>query len=140
MNCLILLALIVMLPCPSHCINSTDNTTNETKITLTPLVTQLDQTLLPSGRINWRYKMTTVKQLNAAANNQPWDISSLILSGETNAMDTLAEQGHRFANVQAMENEPLYLAYWVSSIEGLLSSDAHSVEVVKYFSSIGIEA
>lgn len=84
--------------------------------------------------------MNTVKQLNAAANNQPWDISSLILSGETNAMDTLAEQGHRFANVQAMENEPLYLAYWVSSIEGLLSSDAHSVEVVKYFSSIGIEA
>ena len=46
MNCLILLALIVMLPCPSHCINSTDNTTNETKITLTPLVTQLDQILL----------------------------------------------------------------------------------------------
>ena len=84
--------------------------------------------------------MNTVKQLNAAANNQPWDISSLILSGETNAMDTLAEQGHRFANVQERDNEPLYLVYWVESIRGLLSSDTHSDEVVKFFASIGIEA
>ena len=84
--------------------------------------------------------MITVKQLNAATHNQLWDISSLILSGETNAMDTLAEQGHRFANVQEMENEPLYLVYWVESIRGLLSSDTHSDETVKYFSSIGIEA
>jgi hypothetical protein len=82
----------------------------------------------------------TRKKLEAAIHEGTRVVRDIILSGESNSVSTLIESGLKFRSVWQMENEPLYLVYWVESIRGLLSSDYHSAETIEYFASIGIEA
>jgi hypothetical protein len=84
--------------------------------------------------------MTTLNQLDLATYNESSDIHNIAMSGEQNALDTLIEQGCTFTNGWQLLAHPMYLEYWVESIRGLLSSDYHAPETIKYFASIGIEA
>jgi hypothetical protein len=85
--------------------------------------------------------MPTLKELeNAIHGNTTGEIRDILLSGENNSIATLQEQGLTFNNQQQLDENPLYLGYWVHSIRILLSSDYHAPETIEFFASIGIEA
>ena len=82
----------------------------------------------------------TVQQLEAAIHDNTGDIRDILLSGENNAVTTVNESGFKYSNIWQLEENPMYLVYWIGSIRSLLSSDYHAPETIEYFSSIGIEA
>lgn len=82
----------------------------------------------------------TVKQLEAAIHDNTGDIRDILLSGEDNSLTTLNESGFKYSNTWQLEENPMYLVYWIGSIRSLLSSDYHAPETIAYFASIGIEA
>ena len=90
--------------------------------------------------------MTTLKQLHDAASlggMELLEVRGIASSGGENACQTLIEKGCVKANNGRggpFDHHPEFLGYWIGSIRSLLSSDTHSDETVKYFSSIGIEA
>ena len=82
----------------------------------------------------------TVKQLEAAIHDNNGAIRDILLSGENNSVTTLNESGFKFNSIWQLEENPMYLVYWILSIRSLLSSDYHAPETIEYFSSIGIKA
>jgi hypothetical protein len=84
--------------------------------------------------------MPTTKQLEDAIHGNTGEIRDILLSGENNSITTLHEHGLTFNHQWQLEENPLYLGYWIESIRGLLSSDYHAPETIEYFASIGIEA
>ena len=82
----------------------------------------------------------TVQQLEAAIHDNTGDIRDILLSGENNSVTTINESGFKYSNIWQLEENPMYLVYWIGSIRGLLSSDYHAPETIEYFASIGIEA
>lgn len=82
----------------------------------------------------------TVKQLESAIHDNTGAIRDILLSGENNAVTTINESGFKYSNIWQLEENPMYLVYWICSISSLLSSDYHAPETIAYFASIGIEA
>ena len=82
----------------------------------------------------------TVKQLESAIHDNNGAIRDILLSGENNAVTTVNESGFEYSNIWQLEENPMYLVYWICSISSLLSSDYHAPETIAYFASIGIEA